>query len=173
VNYNMTKPREYDAGELVLGGYQEEEKPLSDKVDEKFLPLLLRKYYSEKLFPLKFDKTQYGPFSKDLDEYLKSPYFLKMMSLSGTGDIQHYLVEKFLFKNNIILLDEKLREYSENIVGLPDNWDEDGSKAITIESWNYTTVLLRKILYELWYNRFDISIPLVLPNTDGSFDIYC
>ena len=83
----------------------------------------------------------------------------------------HYLIEKFLFKDRIIKLDEKLREYCENIVGLPDNWDEEGSKAITIESWNHTTALLRKILYDLWYNGFDVSIPLVLPNTDGSFDI--
>jgi len=31
---------------------------------------------------------------------------------------------------------------------------------------------LRKILYDLWYNEFEISIPLILPNTDGSIDIY-
>jgi len=166
----MKKTNEIDAGDLELESFQEEEKPLSNKLDEIFRPLV-RKYYSEKIFHEKFIETQYGPFSKYLDEYSKSPYFLKLIAPSGTGEIQNYLVEKFLFKDNIIKLDEKLREYSENIVGLPDNWDEEGSKAITIEAWNHTTTLLRKILYDLWYNGFDISIPLVLPNTDGSFDI--
>jgi len=76
-----------------------------------------------------------------------------------------------VFKDYLIRLDEKLSEYCENVVGLPENWNGEGSKAITILSWNHTTALLRKILYELWYNEFDVSIPLVLPNTDGSFDI--
>ena len=170
MNDSIKKTNEIDAGDLVLESFQEEEKPLSDKLDKIFRPLV-RAYYSEKLLHLKFIKTQYGPYSIDLDEYLKSPYFLKMIAPSGTGDIQNYLVEKILFKDNIIKLDEKLRKYSEGIVGLPDNWDEEGSKAITIEAWNYTTSLLREILYDLWYNGFDISTPIVLHNTDGSFDI--
>ena len=82
-----------------------------------------------------------------------------------------YIGEKFLYEDNLIKLDERLRDYSEQVVGLPDNWDGQGSKAITVEVWNYTTTLLRKILYNLWYNGFNVSIPLVLPNTDGSFDI--
>ncbi len=103
--------------------------------------------------------------SNKLDE------MIEIIAQSGTGELQNYLGLKYLFKDKIIKLDEKLREFSENIVGLPDNWDEEGSKAITIESWNHTTVLLRKILYDLWYNGFDIPIPLVLANTDGNFDV--
>jgi len=130
VIYKTNKTNEYDASDLELKSSQEEEKPLSNKVDEIFRPP------------------------------------------RGTGEIKNYFGEKFLSKDNLIKLDEKLSKYCENIIGLHDNWDDQGSKAITIEIWNYTTALLRKILYNLWYNGFNISIPLVLPNTDGSFDIY-
>lgn len=163
----MNKTNDYDAGDLELKSSQEEEKPLSNKIDKIFRPLR-NKYYIEKISREEFIEPK---FILLFYEYLKSLYFHKKIASRGTGEIQNYFDEKFLYEDNLIKLDEKLRDYSEQIVGLPDNWDEQGSKAITIEVWNYTTTLLRKILYNLWYNGFNVSIPLVLPNTDGSFDI--
>ena len=42
-------------------------------------------------------------------------------------------------------LDKKLKKYSDDIVGLQDNWDGEGSNGFTKESWTHTTDLLRKI----------------------------
>ncbi len=75
-------------------------------------------------------------------------------------------------ENKIKELEEKLNEYGEGIVGLQDNWDSQGSKAITEESWLLTTNLLKKILFKLWEKEYNVPIPLVLPNTDNSFDVY-
>lgn len=162
----MNNKKEIDARDLEI---YKEEKPLSSKIDDIAHPLLI-KYY-----PVKghrnIDINLVGLYPKNIDELRFSQYLYEISPSSGTGEIKEFIVEGFFFKEKLTELDKKLREYSEGIVGLGDNWDGKGTKAITIESWNDATALLREILYDLWYNGFNVSIPLVLPNTDGNFDI--
>jgi len=69
-------------------------------------------------------------------------------------------------------LELKLKEYSKDIVGLEDNWDDLGSKGFSIELWDRVVSLLRRTLYEIWNQMLDLQVPLVLPSPDGSFDIH-
>ena len=67
--------------------------------------------------------------------------------------------------------EHEIEKYSNNIVGLSDNWDSQGSKGYNIDTWERTIYLLKNILFNLWDNMIDIPIPTVLPSPDGSFDI--
>lgn len=91
------------------------------------------------------------------------------ISYPSIKEVVRGLSENNKFKINE--LNRKLILYSEGIVGLPENWNGEKSKAITQESWSYSTNLVKKILYNLWDQAYDISVPLILVNSDGSYDI--
>ncbi len=99
-------------------------------------------------------------------------YISKIVKKAKVNQKLTYNNKKNLTIEKLLELDQKLMEYSEGVVGAPNNWDGQGSKAITIESWNLATMLLRNILFNLWTKGVDVPIPLVLANTDNSFDVY-
>lgn len=68
-------------------------------------------------------------------------------------------------------LDQKLKKYSNGIVGLSDNWDRQASKGYNQETWQCVVKLLEKALNILWDEKFEVPIPVVLPSSNGSFDI--
>ncbi|MEE9379223.1 MAG: hypothetical protein V3V33_14455 [Candidatus Lokiarchaeia archaeon] len=110
----------------------------------------------------------------DLDIHIRVP--IAFMGRSGVKilypSVQEALkVQKLDQKYKINELNQKLIQYGEGIVGLLENWNGEKSKAITLESWNYSTNLVKKILYNLWDQAYDIPIPLILVNTDGSYDV--
>ncbi|TFG18787.1 MAG: hypothetical protein EU529_17050 [Promethearchaeota archaeon] len=157
----MSNKYEIDAKDLELEHYEEEKKPLSSRIDD------ISRSFRKKIERLPVISIHHiNPNEWNVE------HFYSIIPSSGTGEIKNLIFERFLFKDRLIELDVKLREYSEGIVGLPDNWDGHGSRAITIESWNTASALVREILYNLWYDGFDISIPLLLPDNDGNFQIY-
>jgi len=68
-------------------------------------------------------------------------------------------------------LDQKLKKYSNGIVGLQDNWDHQDSKGYNEKTWQRVVKLLEKTLNTLWDEKLEIPIPLILPASNGSFDI--
>ena len=67
--------------------------------------------------------------------------------------------------------DKIIEKYGKGIVGLEDNWDEEGSKGYDSEIWSRTIELLKQILFNLWDKLIDVPIPSILPSPDGSFDL--
>ncbi|KKL89500.1 hypothetical protein LCGC14_1914050 [marine sediment metagenome] len=133
--------------------------------------------YEEVLEKLKLIGTETGEnyfLRANLDIHIRVPIF--MVGSKEVRIIYPKLEDLIENRQDISdikrkVLENKLIEYSEGIVGLPNNWDGDGSVAITRESWVFVEDLLKKILYKLWEQAYNVPIPLVLPNSDGSFDI--
>lgn len=170
------------------------EEDLSKKIDQKFsaqiglsgeafyIPIVTYKKniyeYEESIEKLKFKGTETKEnyfFRANLDFHFKVPVVIYGSSgmeivfpskLDSIGDFED--VHKF---NRINELNKKLFQYSKNIIGLPENWNGEDSSAIKEEYWENTENLVRKILYSLWDQALNIPIPLILPNTDASFDI--
>lgn len=79
--------------------------------------------------------------------------------------------KSIIIKNLKKKFDREIEKFGTGIVGLSDNWDNQGSKGFDIDTWQRTISLLRKILFILWDNMVEIPIPTILPSPDGSFDI--
>ncbi|HEX9944467.1 MAG TPA: hypothetical protein VGG03_20850 [Thermoanaerobaculia bacterium] len=68
---------------------------------------------------------------------------------------------------------ERVIEESKSILDLPDDWDEEGSPAVTEETWNRAVGLLRTQT-DLVLARFGLALPVprILPGPDGSVDLH-
>lgn len=87
----------------------------------------------------------------------------------ANNDLKKAQIVKFRnFKDNF---DKMVEKYSQGVVGLKNNWDEEGSKGYDIELWDRTIKLLKNLLFNLWDNLLDVPIPSILPSPDGSFDL--
>jgi len=67
---------------------------------------------------------------------------------------------------------ERAIKMSEFILGLPENWDEEGSPKYLRETWNAATQFVRKtaLLYKKEVGKW-INAPKITPGPDGSIDV--
>lgn len=78
------------------------------------------------------------------------------------------LVDDSIFSPQI----ERAIKTSEFILGLPENWDEEGSPKYLKETWNAATQFVRKtaLLYKKEVGKW-INAPKITPGPDGSIDV--
>jgi hypothetical protein len=64
-------------------------------------------------------------------------------------------------------------EQSKHILTLEDDWDEEGSQAYTLATWERATTFLQLGARQLWEeNQVALEAPKILPGPSGSIDLH-
>jgi hypothetical protein len=64
-------------------------------------------------------------------------------------------------------------ELSKNILNFNDNWDDEGSPAYKVSTWDRATTFLRRSALQLWEEYHVIlDAPKILPGPVGSIDLH-
>jgi hypothetical protein len=68
---------------------------------------------------------------------------------------------------------EESIESSRGILGLGDNWDDDGAKAVPRDTWERAAGFVRKVARDVYRRtRREVPAPKISPCVDGSVDIF-
>jgi hypothetical protein len=64
-------------------------------------------------------------------------------------------------------------EQSKHILAFEDDWDDDGSPAYTVDTWDRATDFLLRNARYLWEeNHLPLDAPKILPGPSGSIDLH-
>ncbi len=69
-------------------------------------------------------------------------------------------------------LDVHIETSKKGILGLQDNWDDEGAQGYSEETWLRTTEFLRLFLKQIWMRSIFIPFPKILPAPDGRIRSY-
>lgn len=86
--------------------------------------------------------------------------------LTSTGRGGYHVDELYNYPRLQSSLDRTIRE-SESLLDLEDNWDEEGARPISFDTWQRATVLLRRLAQAF----ADLPVPTISACANGSVDL--